>query len=71
MKQIKLFLLNIFKQIFAAKVFWPLFIVMILVATLDLIGLGNGGNFGAGWVLTFLYFFFFVLYHIVNAGRDT
>jgi len=58
------FFSNFFTKIYEVKIFWPLLIVMFSISTLDLIGLGGKHDFGAGWVISFLYFFTWVAYNI-------
>ena len=41
--------------------FWYFFCAMLLVALLDLIGLGADGDFGAGFVLVFLFFVAYII----------
>ena len=55
---------NLFETIFDNKVFLPFVLVMLGISVIDLIGLGAEGNFGAGWVVTFLYFFSWAIYNI-------
>jgi len=62
----KKFIKDLFKKvcakIYEVKTFWAFFFVMLFISLIDLIGLGKDGDFGAGFVVTFLYFVTWIIY---------
>jgi len=51
------------------KSFWVTFGLMLLVAIADLIALPTKIQFGAGFVLTMIYFIVWMIYSIKNAQK--
>ncbi len=65
----KKFIVNLFNKvceaIFKDKTFWSFFFVMLFISLIDLISL-RSSDFGAGFVITFFYFLFWIIYKMVK-----
>jgi len=62
----KTFFKNLFTVIFSKKVFLPTVLIMLGMSIIDFIGVGVTENldFGAGFIVTFLYFASWIIYNI-------